>query len=105
MENFPVGSQFRNISSLCPTYQAKDGEIMNQNTIESNEMFGRAPARKKATRDADILVLLWDVFKTRANEIDQLLDLSLSILATADDFPQKTELEAALKKAISLIRT
>lgn len=98
-------SQFINISSLCSTYQTKNGKGMDQHMIESNELVGDAPARKKATRDADILVLLWDVFKVRANEIDHLLDLSLSILARADDFPQKTEVEDALKKAISLVRT
>ena len=64
-----------------------------------------ATARNKGTRDADILVLLWEVFKTRAGEIDHLLDLSLSILASANDFSQKAELEAALKKALSLVRT
>jgi hypothetical protein len=64
-----------------------------------------ATTRKKGTRDADILVLLWEVFKTRASEIDHLLDLCVSILTSANDFPQKAELEAALKKALSLVRT
>jgi len=65
----------------------------------------RAAFGKKRTRDADILVLLWEVFKNRANEIDGLLGRALSILATADDFPQKSEVENALKKAISLVRS
>lgn len=65
----------------------------------------RTSAGKNAARDADILGLLWTAFKTRANEIDQLLDLSLSILSSTNDFPQKTELEDALKRALSLIRT
>jgi len=62
-------------------------------------------AGKKGGRDADILVLLWEVFKTRACEIDQLLELSRSILASTNDFPQKTEVENALKKALILVRT
>jgi hypothetical protein len=80
---------------------------MKPDHIERNERQpGRAAtARNKGSRDADILVLLWDVFKTRAGEIDHLLDLSLSILASANDFSQKAELEAALKKALSLVRT
>ena len=54
---------------------------MNPDNIEKKEhQPGRAAtARKKGTRDADVLVLLWEVFKTRAGEIDHLLDLSLSI--------------------------
>ena len=80
---------------------------MKPDNIGRNEhQLGRATtARNKGSRDADILVLLWEVFKTRAGEIDHLLDLSLSILASANDFSQKAELEAALKKALSLVRT
>ena len=80
---------------------------MKPDDIERNERQpGRAATtRNKGSRDADILVLLWEVFKTRASEIDHLLDLSLSILASANDFSQKAELEAALKKALSLVRT
>jgi len=82
---------------------------MNSHSFETNglnsDQVKRMAVEKKGARDADILVLLWDIFKTRANEIDHLLDLSLSILAVADDFPQKTEVESALKKAISLVRT
>ncbi|HTO60267.1 MAG TPA: hypothetical protein VMM15_03320 [Bradyrhizobium sp.] len=80
---------------------------MKSDNIETNErQLGRAATtRGKGSRDADILVLVWEVFKTRASEIDHLLDLSLSILASANDFSQKAELEAALKKALSLVRT
>lgn len=80
---------------------------MKSDNIDRNERQpGRAATtRNKGSRDADILVLLWEVFKTRASEIDHLLDLSLSILASANDFSQKAELEAALKKALSLVRT
>ena len=80
---------------------------MKPDNIERNEHRPgcAATTRNKGSRDADILVLLWEVFKTRASEIDHLLDLSLSILASANDFSQKAELEAALKKALSLVRT
>ena len=61
-------------------------------------------SKEKAARDADVLVLVWEAFKTRANEIDTLLDLSLSLLATASDFPQKAELESSVKKALVLLR-
>jgi hypothetical protein len=61
-------------------------------------------ARKKTTSDADILLLLRDIFKTRGNEIDHLLDLSLCMLSAATHFPQKTDLEATLEKARSLLR-
>jgi hypothetical protein len=37
-------------------------------------------------------------------EIDSLLDLSLSILASTSDFPQKADLEVSLKKAQGLLR-
>ena len=80
---------------------------MKPDNIERNERQPghAATTRNKGSRDADILVLLWEVFKTRASEIDHLLDLSLSILASVNDFSQKAELEAALKKALSLVRT
>jgi len=61
-------------------------------------------SKKKGARDADVLLLVWDAFKTRANEIDTLLDLSLSLLATASDFPQKAELQSSVKKALVLLR-
>ena len=69
--------------------------------------MGRLPdkvSRKNRARDADILVLLWEAMRARGNEIDSLLDLSLSILASTSDFPQKADLEASLKKAQGLLR-
>ena len=80
-----------------------------KHTIPRNELSNSdTPGIRLAgngARDADILVLLWEVFKTRANEIDQLLGSALSILASANDFPQKTEMENALKKTLVLVRT
>ncbi len=76
---------------------------MEQNTKEKRMMDVASP--KKPTRDAEILVLFWEAFRARGNEIDSLLDLSLSILSSASDFPQKEDLEIALKKALSLVRT
>jgi len=60
--------------------------------------------QKRGVRDADVLLLLSEAFKSRANEIDSLLDLSLSLLSTASDFPQKNDLEGSLKKALLIIR-
>jgi hypothetical protein len=60
--------------------------------------------RKKGARDADILLVVWEIFRTRVGEIDNLLDLSLSIVSTAPDFPQKNDLETSLKKALFSIR-
>jgi hypothetical protein len=62
-------------------------------------------SRKRGTSDADILLLLSEAFRTHENEIDNLLDLSLSILSSAPHFPQKAELEASLTKALFLVRT
>jgi hypothetical protein len=62
-------------------------------------------SRKRGTSDADILLLLSEAFRTRENKIDNLLDLSLSILSSAPHFPQKAELEASLTKALFLVRT
>ena len=76
---------------------------MEQNTIENRIMDVASP--KEPTRDAEILVLFWEAFRARGNEIDSLLDLSLSILSSASDFAQKEDLETALKKALSLVRT
>lgn len=82
---------------------------MKRDTIETSlRQISRGPAAtsgNKGPRDAEILVLLWEAFKNRTGEIDHLLDLSLSIVASADDFPQKAELESALKRALSLVRS
>ena len=61
-------------------------------------------SRKNRARDADILVLLREAMRARGNEIDSLLDLSLSIPAPTSDFPHKAALEARLKKAQGLLR-
>lgn len=83
---------------------------MNRHNFDKNGLRDSlipraATGEKKEARDADILVLLWEVFKNRANELDHLLDLSLSILASANEFPQKVEMEIALKRALTLVRT
>ena len=78
---------------------------MKAQGIEGTELFPRMAERKRGSRDADILVLLWEVFKTRANEIDKLLDHSISILASSNDFPEKAEIKDALEKALVLVRT
>jgi hypothetical protein len=106
-ENFRVPALFRKPSRFCCTFRKEHGASMKPDNIERNErqLGCAATTRNKGSCDADILVLLWEVFKTRASEIDHLLDLSLSILASVNDFPQKAELEAALKKALSLVRT
>lgn len=76
---------------------AKDGLSQSQTSD--------AARRKKGARDADILLLLWETFRTRGTEIDHLLDLSLSIVATTPHFEQKADLEVSLKKALSLVRS
>jgi hypothetical protein len=78
--------------------------LQEKNALQRAQGSDMAP-RKRGTRDADILLLLSEVFRTRENEIDNLLDLSLSILSSAPHFAQKAELEASLTKALSLIRT
>ena len=60
---------------------------------------------QRGARDADILLLLWETFRTRGTEIDHLLDLSLSVVATAPHFDQKADLEASLKKALDIVRS
>ncbi len=66
---------------------------------------GSRPARQNKTGgDADILLLMWESFRTRGMEIDHLLDLSLSIVSSAPHFDEKADLEASLKKALDLVR-
>lgn len=65
----------------------------------------RAAAQMAGARDADILLLMWESFRTRGTEIDHLLDLSLSIVASTSHFEQKADLEASLKKALNLVRS
>jgi len=57
-----------------------------------------------APRDADILLLLWSGISARRNEADHLIDLSLCVLSSAPDFPERDELERTLRKALSLLR-
>ena len=75
---------------------------MNQNAGIEKLPDGRVSRR--GPRDADILLLWREVFKARANELDSLLDLSLAIASTAPDFPQKTDLESGLKRALLIVR-
>lgn len=60
--------------------------------------------RVNTTRDADVLLLLWDGIKARENEVDHLLDLSLCVLSSAPEFPERIDIERMLRKALSLIR-
>ncbi len=76
---------------------------MERNIAE--KQMSDVPSQKRPACDADILALLWEGLRTKGSEIDSLLDLSLSILSSTSSFPQKEDLEASLKKALSLIRT
>jgi hypothetical protein len=76
---------------------------MTTNEFQSDNRSDLA-SRKKGARDADILVLLWDVFRARGNEIDHLLDLALCILSSASNFPERADLERTLQRARSLLR-
>jgi hypothetical protein len=77
-------------------------------TMERNiteKRMSDVASQKHRACDAEILALLWGDFRTKRSEIDSLLDLSLSILSSTSSFPQKGDLEAGLKKALSLLRT
>ena len=85
----------------------KNGANMKQDLAKNQLQSGQVSdgtSRKKGARDADILMLLLEVFRIRVDEIDCLLDLSLSILSSTSNFPQKADLEANLKEALSLVR-
>ena len=59
---------------------------------------------KKRSRDADLLILLWDLIRSRENEIDHLLDLAVCMVSNAPSFPEKADLDRTLQKARSLLR-
>jgi hypothetical protein len=85
----------------------KNGAKMKQDLAKNQLQSGQVSdgiSRKKGARDADILMLLLEVFRIRVDEIDCLLDVSLSILSSTSNFPQKADLEANLKEALSLVR-
>jgi hypothetical protein len=93
---------FRGVSSVCFIYCTR--MVTMERNITDKQMSDVA-SRKRPACDADILALLWEGFRTKGSEIDSLLDLSLSILSSTSSFPQKEDLEASLKKALSLVRT
>ena len=96
---------FIHVRKYAPTTKQA---TMKQLTERNDHQNGRLPdkdSRKNRARDADILVLLWEAMRARGNEIDSLLDLSLSILASTSDFPQKADVETSLKKAQGLLRS
>ena len=98
---------FIHVRKYAPTTKQTTA-TMKQLTERNDHQNGRLPdkdSRKNRARDADILVLLWEAMRARGNEIDSLLDLSLSILASTSDFPQKADLETSLKKAQGLLRS
>jgi len=59
---------------------------------------------KTSARDADILVLLWDLLRTRDSEIGHLVDLALCMLSSAPSFSNKADLQRSLEKVSSLLR-
>jgi hypothetical protein len=54
--------------------------------------------------DAEVLLLFWEAFGVRANEMKQLLDRALCLLASTSDFPEKAELEATIEQVLSSLR-
>jgi len=77
---------------------------MNIEKDKITQHRSRATLQSKGAGDADVLLLLWETFRARGMEVDHLLDLSLSIVSSAPQFEQKTDLEASLKKALILVR-
>ena len=67
-------------------------------------IYSNQNPQKKRSRDADLLILLWDLIRTRENEIDHLLDMAVCMLLAAPSFPEKTELDRTIQKARSLLR-
>jgi hypothetical protein len=114
-ERFPVTAELDLFLFFCFIHVRKYAPATKQTTAtmkriteRNDQQNGRPPdkaARKNRARDADILVLLWEAMRARGNEIDSLLDLSLSILASTSDFPQRADVEASLKKAQGLLRS
>jgi hypothetical protein len=87
---------------------SKDGVSMKKDLARNELQSDRASdliMRDKGPRHADIIVLLLEAFRIRVDEIDSLLDLSISILSSTPNFPQKDDLETSLKKAISIVRS
>jgi hypothetical protein len=98
---------FRRIFTVLFHLSSKDGASMKKDLVKNelqSDHESDVTSRKKGARDADMLMLLLEIFRIRVDEIDSLLDLSLSILASASNFPQKDDLETSLKKALSLVR-
>jgi hypothetical protein len=58
---------------------------------------------KKACSDAELLVMLLGVFDREVREVHDVLDRALSILAATSEFPEKTNLEAAINNACRLL--
>lgn len=71
--------------------------------LRNDHHLGQSPQSKRG-RDADLLLLLSNILKARENEIGRLLDLALSTLSPASDFPERSELERTLQQARSLVR-
>ena len=54
--------------------------------------------------DAEILLLFWEAFEIRANEMKHLLDRASCILASTSDFPEKADLDKTIKEVLSSLR-
>jgi hypothetical protein len=77
---------------------------MSTYDLQNDYRLDQSPQKKRG-RDADLLILLSSILKARENEIGRLLDLALSALSSASNFPERADLERALQKARSLVRT
>ena len=60
--------------------------------------------RYRQLSDAEILLLFWEAFGIRANEMKHLLDRASCILASTSDFPEKADLNKTIKEVLSSLR-
>ena len=60
--------------------------------------------RHRQLGDAEVLLLCWEAFGIRANEMKHLLDRALCILASTSDFPEKADLNTTIKEVVSSLR-
>jgi len=76
---------------------------MSTYDLRNDHHLDQSPQIKRG-RDADLLLLLSNILKTRETEIGRLLDLALSTLSSASSFPERAELERTLQTARALVR-
>lgn len=96
--------QWRVVGGSMNDLIAQSGESMPDHRKRLFLASDLPEGRHRQLSDAEVLLLCWEAFGFRANEMRHLLDRALCMLASTSDFPEKADLNTTIKEVLSLLR-